>query len=103
VLLQRCEWLRQAAVDRNAAERVTFAKPQSTVGGLAKLRCIREHGPEHGLELTWRTADHTEHFRGRRLGSILRFVFWHSIALACLVGLLVMLQAYVPPFTRMVY
>ncbi|HEX3500602.1 MAG TPA: L-lactate permease, partial [Stellaceae bacterium] len=36
-------------------------------------------------------------------GSILRFVFWHSIALACLVGLLVMLQAYVAPFTRMVY
>lgn len=28
-------------------------------------------------------------------GSILRFVFWHSIALACLVGCLVMLQAYV--------
>jgi lactate permease len=27
-------------------------------------------------------------------GSILRFVFWHSIALACLVGVLVMLQAY---------
>jgi lactate permease len=36
-------------------------------------------------------------------GSILRFVFLHSIALACLVGLLVMLQAYVAPFTRMVY
>jgi lactate permease len=36
-------------------------------------------------------------------GSILRFVFWHSIALACLVGILVMLQAYVPPFTHMVY
>jgi lactate permease len=35
-------------------------------------------------------------------GSILRFVFWHSIALACLVGILVMLQAYVPPFTHMV-
>ncbi|GEO98065.1 L-lactate permease [Methylobacterium haplocladii] len=35
-------------------------------------------------------------------GKILRFVFWHSIALACLVGLLVMLQAYVPPFTEMV-
>ena len=33
-------------------------------------------------------------------GSILRFVFWHSIALACLVGCLVMLQAYV--FTGMV-
>jgi len=35
-------------------------------------------------------------------GSILRFVFKHSIALACLVGLLVMLQAYVYPFTAMV-
>ena len=35
-------------------------------------------------------------------GTILRFVFWHSIALACLVGLYVMLQAYVWPFTEMV-
>ncbi|MDB5560523.1 MAG: lactate permease [Enterovirga sp.] len=35
-------------------------------------------------------------------GSILRFVFWHSITLACLVGGLVMLQAYVHPFTLMV-
>jgi lactate permease len=30
-------------------------------------------------------------------GSILRFVFWHSIALACLVGILVMIQAYLVP------
>lgn len=35
-------------------------------------------------------------------GTILRYVFIHSIALACLVGLVVMLQAYVPPFTDMV-
>jgi lactate permease len=35
-------------------------------------------------------------------GSILRFVFGHSIVLACLVGVLVMLQAYVWPFTAMV-
>jgi lactate permease len=35
-------------------------------------------------------------------GTILRFVFKHSIALACLVGLFVMLQAYVYPFTLMV-
>ena len=35
-------------------------------------------------------------------GEILRYVFFHSIALACLVGLLVTLQAYVPPFTDMV-
>lgn len=35
-------------------------------------------------------------------GSILRFVFFHSIALACLVGILVMAQAYIHPFTLMV-
>ncbi|PWC53963.1 L-lactate permease [Azospirillum sp. TSO22-1] len=35
-------------------------------------------------------------------GEILKYVFWHSIVLACLVGGLVMLQAYVPPFTAMV-
>jgi lactate permease len=35
-------------------------------------------------------------------GTILRYVFAHSIVLACLVGVLVMLQAYVYPFTAMV-
>ena len=35
-------------------------------------------------------------------GAILRYVFFHSIALATLVGILVYLQAYVPPFTNMV-
>ena len=30
-------------------------------------------------------------------GQILRYVFWHSLVLACLVGLLVLLQAYVFP------
>jgi lactate permease len=35
-------------------------------------------------------------------GVILRFVFWHSISLAALVGVFVMLQAYVYPFTAMV-
>lgn len=35
-------------------------------------------------------------------GTILRFVFWHSIVLACMVGCFVMLQAYVYPFTAMV-
>jgi lactate permease len=34
-------------------------------------------------------------------GSILRFVFFHSLALAALVGLLVMGQAYVWPLTLM--
>jgi lactate permease len=36
-------------------------------------------------------------------GDILRYVFFHSIALACLVGILVTLQAYVPPFTHLVH
>ena len=35
-------------------------------------------------------------------GAILRFVFFHSIALAVLVGILVMAQAYVYPFTLLV-
>ncbi|MGO4761145.1 L-lactate permease [Cupriavidus sp. 2KB_3] len=35
-------------------------------------------------------------------GEILRYVFFHSIVLAFLVGLFVTLQAYVPPFTHMV-
>jgi lactate permease len=35
-------------------------------------------------------------------GDILRYVFFHSIALACLVGILVTLQAYVYPFTTLV-
>ncbi|MDZ5448501.1 MULTISPECIES: L-lactate permease [Labrys] len=35
-------------------------------------------------------------------GTILRYVFIHSIVLACLVGLFVTLQAYVYPFTAMV-
>jgi lactate permease len=35
-------------------------------------------------------------------GTILRYVFFHSIALAALVGIMVTLQAYVYPFTRLV-
>ncbi|WER46853.1 L-lactate permease [Cupriavidus sp. WKF15] len=35
-------------------------------------------------------------------GDILRYVFFHSIALAILVGIFVTLQAYVHPFTQMV-
>jgi lactate permease len=35
-------------------------------------------------------------------GDILRYVFWHSVVLAALVGLVVTLQAYVYPFTALV-
>jgi lactate permease len=40
-------------------------------------------------------------FHGQE-GAILRGVFWHSVALATMVGILVYLQAKVPPFTAMV-
>ncbi|HEY1768201.1 MAG TPA: L-lactate permease [Terracidiphilus sp.] len=36
-------------------------------------------------------------------GTILRFVFLHSLALAALVGVVVYLMAYVPPFTSLVH
>jgi lactate permease len=35
-------------------------------------------------------------------GDILRYVFFHSLALAALMGVLVFLQAYVYPFTALV-
>jgi len=35
-------------------------------------------------------------------GTILRFVFWHSLALAALVGVFVFFMAYVAPFTGLV-
>jgi lactate permease len=35
-------------------------------------------------------------------GDILRYVFFHSLALAALVGIMVTFQAYVFPFTRLV-
>ena len=36
-------------------------------------------------------------------GDILHYVFFHSLALTVLVGLLIMAQAYVWPFTLLVY
>jgi lactate permease len=35
-------------------------------------------------------------------GEILRYVFFHSLALAALVALLVFFLAYIPPFTALV-
>ena len=35
-------------------------------------------------------------------GEILRYVFFHSLALAALMGVLIMAQAYVYPFTMLV-
>ncbi len=46
-------------------------------------------------------ASTATHWYGHE-GDILRYVFFHSLALAALVGLMVFLQAYVFPFTRLV-
>jgi len=46
-------------------------------------------------------ASTATHWYGHE-GDILRYVFFHSLALAALVGLLITLQAYVAPFTRLV-
>jgi lactate permease len=42
------------------------------------------------------------YYRYGHEGDILRYVFFHSLALTALMGLLVMAQAYVWPFTTLV-
>jgi len=46
-------------------------------------------------------ASSATRFHGHE-SDILRSVFWHSLVLVGLVALLILLQAYIPPFTRMV-
>jgi lactate permease len=46
-------------------------------------------------------ASTATHWYGHE-GAILRYVFWHSLVLAVLMGILVYLQAYIAPFTEMV-
>jgi lactate permease len=46
-------------------------------------------------------ASTATHYYGHE-GRILRYVFFHSLALATLLGILVYLQAYVAPLVRMV-
>ena len=52
-------------------------------------------------DLRWIVASAATGWYGHE-SSILKFVFIHSITLASLVGVLVMLQAYVWPFSAMV-
>jgi hypothetical protein len=58
----------------------------------------RRHGQDDRRPVDRRRLDRDQLVRHE--SSILRFVFGHSIVLACLVGVLVMLQAYV--FTGMI-
>ena len=93
----------------------------ATPGGIYRCEVIPGHtargefvelDPPHRLVSTWGWENESAVPPGTSTieveltpegdGTSLRFVFKHSIALACLVGLFVMLQAYVHPFTEMV-
>ena len=68
--------------------------------GLGKLRRRRD-GQDDGSAQTIVTASAATPNEGQE-GGILRFVFFHGLALAALVGVFVVLLAYVPPFTALV-
>ena len=83
--------LRQPADDHRRA-----ARPQSDADGRGQ-QLRRRDGQDD------RRAEHRRRLHRHQLvrprGPILRYVFFHSLALARLVGMLVMGQAYVWPFT----
>ena len=82
--------LRQPAEDHRAAARL---QPGAD-------RHRQQHGRRDGQDD--RRAEHRRRDRVDRTvgqeGQILRFVFWHSVALAAIMGVIVMLQAYVFPW-----
>jgi lactate permease len=70
---------------------VLMASANSTGGVMAKMLA-----PQSIVVATTATQNYGQE------GTILRFVFWHSLALAALMGVLVFLLAYVTPFTALV-
>jgi len=102
-------WLGVALTGSDTASNVLFGSLQkitaSQVGVSAILMCAaNSSGGVMGKMVDAQSivvASTATNFYGHE-GSILRIVFVHSLALAALVGILVMLQAYVFPFTEMV-
>ena len=102
-------WLGVALTGSDTASNVLFGSLQkitaSQVGVSATLMCAaNSSGGVMGKMVDAQSivvASTATNFYGHE-GSILRVVFVHSLALAALVGVLVMLQAYVFPFTEMV-
>jgi lactate permease len=102
-------WLGVALTGSDTASNVLFGSLQkitaSQVGVSATLMCAaNSSGGVMGKMIDAQSivvASTATNFYGHE-GSILRVVFFHSLALAALVGILVMLQAYVFPFTEMV-
>jgi lactate permease len=102
-------WLGVALTGSDTASNVLFGSLQKItagqVGVSATLMCAaNSSGGVMGKMVDAQSivvASTATNFYGHE-GSILRVVFVHSLALAALVGILVMLQAYVYPFTAMV-
>ncbi len=102
-------WLGVALTGSDTASNVLFGSLQkitaSQVGISATLMCAaNSSGGVMGKMVDAQSivvASTATNFYGHE-GQILRVVFVHSLTLAALVGVLVMLQAYVFPFTEMV-
>lgn len=102
-------WLGVALTGSDTASNVLFGSLQkitaSQVGVSAILMCAaNSSGGVMGKMVDAQSivvASTATNFYGHE-GRILRVVFVHSLTLAALVGILVMLQAYVFPFTEMV-
>jgi len=108
-------WLGVALTGSDTSSNALFGSLQKiTAEGLVKNGVLSLS--EHQASILMATANSTGGVMGKMIdaqsivvsaaatqqpgqeGQILRFVFWHSLALAALMGLLVMLQAYVLPW-----
>ncbi|MBA3672098.1 MAG: L-lactate permease, partial [Gemmatimonadaceae bacterium] len=102
-------WLGVALTGSDTASNVLFGNLQAVTArqlGLSPvlMAAANSSGGVMGKMIDMQSivvASAATRYRGEE-GRILRFVFTHSLVLAVLVGVLVMLQAYVPPFTGMV-
>lgn len=102
-------WLGVAATGSDTASNVLFGGLQTITAGQLGISAVlmaaaNSSGGVMGKMIDTQSIVVASTATGQfgQEGAILRFVFWHSLVLACLVGVLVMLQAYVPPFTSMV-
>src|SRR6202165_3045187 len=99
-------WLGVALTGSDTASNILFGNLQKITSeqlGLSSvlMTAVNSSGGVMGKMIVAQSvvvAYTATHWYGHE-GTILRYVFGHSIVLACLVGLLVMLQAYVYPFT----
>jgi lactate permease len=107
-------WLGVALTGSDTSSNALFGSLQKiTAEGLVRGHVLPAHLSEAQAVLLLTTANSTGGVMGKMIdaqsivvsaaatdqpgqeGAILRFVFWHSLALAVLMGLLVLLQAYV--------